>query len=156
MDVAGVSIVIASASVVVGMILALLQPRDQGRTRQAQLFMGVYEQFSGSEILKWLFKAVDDFEKCEPGMKPDILETNLESFYSVMAFFEGVGVLVSKKLIDVHLVADLISGPIIRLWDSVGDYVRTERERLQRPQIWEWTEYLYSEIWKIPSRRFGV
>ncbi|MFX0045446.1 MAG: hypothetical protein ACFE8Z_06335 [Candidatus Hermodarchaeota archaeon] len=154
LDVTSVSIIIASASVVIGMILAILQLRDQNKTRQAQLFMGVYEQFSRSETLKWTFRTVDDFEHCEPGTKPAILENNIESFYSVMAFFEGVGVLVSKKLIDVHLVADLISGPTIRLWTSVEDYVRAERERLKRPQIWEWTEYLYSEIVKIPSRRF--
>ncbi len=154
LDVTSVSIVIASASVVIGMILAILQLRDQNKTRQAQLFMGVYEQFSRSETLKWLFRTVDDFEHCEPGKKPAILENDTESFYSVMAFFEGVGVLVSKKLIDVHLVADLISGPTIRLWRSVEDYVKSERQRLKRPQVWEWTEYLCSEIVKIPSRRF--
>jgi hypothetical protein len=153
-DVTSFSIIIASASVVIGMILAILQLRDQNMTRQAQLFMGVYEQFNSSETLKWLFRTVDDFEDCEPGTEPAILEDNIESFYSVMAFFEGVGVLVRKKLIDVHLVADLISGPTIRLWTSVRDYVELERERLKRPQVWEWTEYLYHEIMKIPSRRF--
>lgn len=154
LDVTSVSIIIASASVVIGMILAILQLRDQNKTRQAQLFMGVYDQFSRSDTLKRLFQTIDNFEHCEPGKKPAILEEDIESFYSVMAFFEGIGVLVCKKLIDVHLVADLISGPTIRLWRSVGNYVKSERERLERPQVWEWTEYLSSEIMKIPSRRF--
>jgi hypothetical protein len=155
-DFTSVSIVIASASLVIGMILAILQLRDQSKTREAQLFMGVYDQFSSSEMLRWLFQTVEDFKDYEPGMQPAILENNVESFYSVMAYFEGVGVLVRRRLIDIHLVADLISGPTIRLWEAVGGYVKWWREDLKRPQIWEWTEYLYHEIIKIPSRRFGT
>jgi hypothetical protein len=155
-DVTSFSIVIASASVVIGMILTILQLRDQSKTRQAQLFMGIYDQFCRSEMLRSWSQVVEDFEDYEPGTQPAILENNFESFFSIMALFEGMGVLVSRSLIDIQLVADFVSGPAIRLWEAVEGYVKWIREDLKRPQIWEWIEYLYHEITKIPSRRFGM
>lgn len=118
--------------------------------------MGIYDQFNRTEMLRSWTQIVEDFEDYEPGTQPAILENSFESFFLVMSFFEGIGVLVSRNLIDVHLVADLISGPTIRLWEVVEGYLKWIREDLKRPQIWEWTEYLYYEITKIPSRRFGT
>ena len=53
------------------------------------------------------------------------------SFNSIGYFFDGLGVLVHRKLIDISLVDDLMSSSVIWLWARV---------------IWEWVEYLYNCI----------
>ncbi|MHA1939540.1 MAG: DUF4760 domain-containing protein [Candidatus Thorarchaeota archaeon] len=151
-DFASVSIVIASASVVFGVILAIMQMRDQNKTRQAQLFMEIYEQFSRSGFLDWSFKVREAFISHEGEGSPEIWETSRGNVLSVLAYYEGVGVLVKRNLVDINLVADLISTPCIFLWEAIESWVMWRRELFERPQTWEWIEYLYHEIRKIPSR----
>jgi hypothetical protein len=63
-------------------------------------------------------------------------------------FFEGVGVLLHKKLIDIALVDDLFSSPIKISWEKLKPIAEGERKLRNRPQIWEWWEYLYNEMQK--------
>jgi hypothetical protein len=63
------------------------------------------------------------------------------------AFFEGIGVLVKKGLIDIELVEDLFSQRIIWVWENWAqpgiDQVRT----LTNDQTqWDSFEYLYHEM----------
>ncbi|MFX0056458.1 MAG: DUF4760 domain-containing protein [Promethearchaeota archaeon] len=152
LDFASVSIVIASISVVIGLVLALLQLRDQNRTRQAQLFMEIYSQFSQSGFLDFSLRLKEAFLEHKEDDNPDFWEKNRGNALSVLSFYEGVGVLVKRKLVDINLVADLISGPCMSLWKAIEPWVLKSREIDRRPQTWEYFEYLYNEIRKIPSR----
>jgi hypothetical protein len=63
-------------------------------------------------------------------------------------FFEGVGILLHKKLIDIELVDDLFSSPIIMIWEKTLPITKALREYFKRPQLSEWFEYLYNEMKK--------
>ena len=65
---------------------------------------------------------------------------------SIGYFFDGLGVLVRRRLIDISLVDDLMSSSIFWLWEKMEPIVRERRKRRSRPQIWEWVEYLYNEM----------
>ncbi len=151
-DVASFSIVLASISVIIGVILAILQLREQNKTRQAQLFIEIYTQFMRGELQDMHFEILEAFGKHTKDSDPEIWETNRGMINSVLSFLEGVGVLVKRGLLDINLVADLISTPTIRIWEAMQNWVMWSRDNLNRPQLWEWTEYLYQEIMKIPSR----
>ena len=160
-DPTSVSIIMASASVIVGVVLAILQLRDQVRTRQAQLFMELYNHFSNREFMGYLAEVIhlveyEEFDESEN--KPTFLlgETDIEiasKVGEVCAFFEGMGLLVKRKLIDINLVAELLSSPVCWVWEKLEKRIKRAREIRQRPQIWEWFEYLYYEIQRIPSRK---
>ena len=160
-DPTSVSIIVASVSVVVGVVLAVLQLRDQVRTRQAQLFMQLYDHFSTKEFQRYSMEIIylDKYENFEESQdKPTFLlgETDIEVASvvgHVCAFFEGMGLLVKKKLIDINLVAELLSSPLFWVWEKLEKHIRRARELQERPQIWEWFEYLYYEIKRIPSRK---
>ncbi|MFW9890056.1 MAG: hypothetical protein ACFFER_17875 [Candidatus Thorarchaeota archaeon] len=119
LDLASVSIVIASISVVIGLVIAILQLRDQNRTRQAQLFMEIYSQFSQSGFLDFSLRLKEAFLDHKEESIPDYWEKNRGNALSVLSFYEGVGVLVKRKLVDINLVADLISGPCMSLWKAI-------------------------------------
>jgi hypothetical protein len=152
LDLASVSIVIASITVVMGVVLAVLQLRDQKKTRQAQLFMEIYVRFERSEFLDTYFLVGDAFGNHQDESHPEFWVNNKGKIGSVLSFYESIGVLVKRKLIDINLVADLISGSTIRLWESIERWVKWRRKNENWPQLWEWMEYLYHEIRKIPSR----
>jgi len=157
-DVAIASIVIACMSIVVAAMLAVLQLREQNRTRQAQLFMELYDQFYAPEFHRRWMEAVyqiQDEDMIDADGVPKFLKGEIENYVEVTAlcsFFEGIGLLVNKKLIDIDLVAELMSTPIIFVWERVRKYIELTREKTGRTQIYEWYEYLYQEIQKIPSR----
>ncbi|MFW9793005.1 MAG: hypothetical protein ACFFEE_01785 [Candidatus Thorarchaeota archaeon] len=158
-DVASASIAIACIGVVVAAIFAVLQLRDQNQTRQAQLFMEIYDQFYTPEFnQRWmrLVYTISDDEWIDPDGTPKWLRGEIDTFVEINAlscFFEGIGLLVFKKLIDIDLVAQLMSTPIVLTWNKINKHVSRTREMLGRPQVYEWFEYLNNRVQNIPSRR---
>jgi len=159
LDIASISAVVAAFGMIVGVVFAVLEIRNLARqreieveTRQAQLFMQIYdhyytEDFLGDEneiLFKWKWKDFDDFwKKYGP-------ETNVEAFNkwdSLETYFKGVGVLVKRKLIDLDLVKDLMGTSIILHWEKSGSIIKEFRRR-HWPQAYQWYEYLYNEMKK--------
>lgn len=149
----------ASVSVVVAAILAVLQLKQRNDTRQAQLFMELYNEFYNPSFHRRWMELVYVYQQSDlldsEGM-PTFLTGDLDKYIEASAlssYFEGIGLLVKKGLIDINLVAELMSTPLFFVWEKVADLVMKVRELLGRPQIYEWFEYLYHEIQKIPSRQ---
>lgn len=147
-----ISYVAAALSVVVGFFYYALMLRNAGRARQTELFMKLYERWEDEDfekhwmevVYEWEWKDYDDFDK-------KYGSGNLEAFsnaFSVLAYFEGIGVLVKRKLIDIELVDDLMSTSILWYWEKTAPIVVESRKRLNRPQLLEWSEYLYGEMLK--------
>jgi hypothetical protein len=119
-------------------------------TRQAQLFMQVYHDFCTPEWWRTMGETAHinftDYDVFEETWGRD---TNLEGWSrqgALHGFFEGLGVLVYRKLIDPGLVDDLMSAPIIRYWERSRPMFLERRKRLNSPSIAEWIEYLYNQI----------
>ena len=161
LDPASASIIMASVSIAIGVVLALLQLRNQVRTRQAQLFMQLYDRFSTKDFIKSTLeilyeRELEDLEESQDKQTFLLGETNIEDASvsgEVCAFFEGMGLLVKKRLIDINLVAELLSSPLCWVWEKLEKDIKRARDHSGRPQIWEWFEYLYNEIQMIPSRK---
>ena len=129
-----------------------LQSQDQAlETRQTQLFMYMYDRWSDPEFMKhyyeimeWNWTDYDDFwERYGASKNPD---TYLH-FSTIGRFFEGVGVLVKRELVDPLLVDDLMSGHVLRFWERFGESIIKEYQvRANSPTYYEFVEYLYSVI----------
>jgi len=53
---------------------------------------------------------------------------------------------VKRNLVDPTMVDDLMSGPIIRNWEKIRDYVEERRRRTGHYESAEHFEYLYHVI----------
>ena len=66
---------------------------------------------------------------------------------TLYTFFEGIGVLVKKGLIDVELVEDLFSQRIIWIWEQcLQPSLNWARKITDDPSQYDHTEYLYNEL----------
>jgi len=144
-DVPTLSIVIAAASVVAGVIHYSVQIRHQTKVRQTDLVMRLYStrttiefQEAWKKVMARKFKDYHDFEKWY----------DWTDFIVVGIFFEGVGILLHRKLIDISLVDDLFSYIIKVTWEKIKQVVEEVRKSNNAPQIYEWFEYLYNEMQK--------
>jgi len=151
-DIPTLSIVIAAASVVVASIFAVLQLRHLVKTRQTDLVMRLYStwgsdrlQEAREEIMTREFKDYDDAVKKYGAWSKEVFEVGL--------FFEGIGILLHRKLVDIELVDDLFSFAIKSVWEKLKPITEGSRKKFNRPQIFEWFEYLYNELQK---RQRGV
>jgi hypothetical protein len=144
-DVPSVSIVIASAGVLVAAIYYILQVRHQNKVRQTDLVMKLYSQFNSfefqevwEEVLNREAKDFDDYKE----------KYGWSEFAAVGLFFEGIGILLRRKLIDIELVDDMFTTPIKWTWEKMKDITLEWRKVRNQSEILEWFEYLYNEMKK--------
>lgn len=152
-----VSIVIAAVSIVAGVYLSLQSRKQELQTRQAELFMSLYNRWSSRVfrentqdlLLNWTWADYDDFmAKYGP-----LSLRNLSRWTTVVTFFEGVGVLVEQDLIDLRLVDRLLRNSIVGVWEKLEPIIVEYRKnfsamhdmRKHYPQ-YDSFEYLYDLV----------
>jgi len=144
-EITTVSIVIAAASVVAGVIYYSFQIRHQTRIRQTDLVMRLYSTRASGEFQeawkKVMAKESKDYHDYEKWYE-------WSDFIKVGIFFEGIGILLHRKLIDISLVDDLFSYIIQTTWEKMRQVVEAVRKHNNAPQIFEWFECLYNETKK--------
>jgi hypothetical protein len=149
-DIQTVSVAIASASVVVGIMYYAFQLKNQTRARQTDLIMRLYATFSSNEFQDaWARVRVKakDFENIDDIYDFD-KEIGLREVNQVCLFFEGIGILLERKLVDTRMVDDLFGGAISRAWETVEAGVMKARKQLNDPTIYYYFECLYNEMKK--------
>jgi len=156
-DIQTISIVLTSMSAIVAFTYYSLTLRNTNKTRQAQLFMQLYDTYRDKKFMEewisiftWSWEDYDDYwEKYGWDKNP---EANA-SFSSVSALLEGVGVLVRRNLIDPNLVHDLLWIVVRNYWMKFRPIILGMRTQLNDPSIFRWIEYLYNEIRPIEERQ---
>jgi hypothetical protein len=117
--------------------LALKSQQQTLDTRQAQLFMQIYDKSTQKEFMKdmfeifseWKWTDYTDFQK-----KYRLNPENYIKFWTVSDYFEGIGVLVKRKLIDPEMVDDMMSGWVIKFWEKIGPMTLEDRRFYNAPQ----------------------
>lgn len=150
-DVQTVSIVIASAGVLVAAVYYILQIRHQNRMRQTDTLMRLYSTWGSKEyrdsmtrVYNLEFEDYQDFiRKYGPWQKDAPL---MRAIWNISDFFEVMGILVHRKLSDIGLIADMF--PVVLAWEILGTIQKERRKVLNMPTLFKWFEYLYNEIEK--------
>jgi len=144
-DIQTVSVVIASAGVFAAAIYYILQIRHQTQMRQTDLIMRLYSHYGSEEFQK----ALDKIRRREAKGFHDYEEKyGLAEWSTVGTFFEGIGILLRRKLIDIGLVDDLFTAPTKLAWNAMKDGIIEVRKEYGMPTIFEWFEYLANELKK--------
>jgi len=116
-----------TGAILVGVALAVMELRHMRQTReteletrQAQLFKQIYDRFESSEFQRndylftqWEWEDFEDFRERYGDAESYSIHSSIGTFY------EGIGVLVNRGLIDVEFVDDLMSGCILRYWEKI-------------------------------------
>ena len=168
-DIQTVSIVIASASVVAGVIYYSLQIRhqnlqlqQQNKMRQTDLVIRLYSTFISKEffdgLMKFLALEFKDYEDYVNKYGPILsvgkygLAINntpeLRDLLIVDNFFNQVGILLHRGFIDADLVRDVFTYIVEMLWKKAEPIIQGMRKELNQPEVGKWFEYLYNEMKK--------
>jgi len=153
-DVTEISAVVAAAGVLVGVVYYVLDMRNQSRVRQTDLVYRLYSAFSGRElqeayftVMTLEFKDYDDFMKKYAAVGVPAVP-NVQLLAQVCKFFDGVGVLLHRRLADIELVDELFHTEVMRLWEKVQPIAEGRRKELNQQTMYQPFEYLYNELKK--------
>ena len=155
-DIQTVSIAVASASVMVGVFYYILQLRHQSKVRQTDILLRIYSAFGSEGFQKartkafnMEFKDYNEFVK-KYLMSPTGFGDTPENYglTTVCVFYEGIGVLLQRKLIDLGLVEDLFGYDAVHLWERIKPAVEGWRKQFQAPRSMQQFEFLYNELKK--------
>jgi len=127
--------------------LSLKAQQQNIETRQAQLFMGIYQAFYSPAfqendriLINKELRNLDDYRQMYKNKK------TWTAFMIWYAYYEGIGVLVREKLVDIRLVAELMSGPVRWFWERYRPMVLECRRELGFPRMMIEVEYLYNSL----------
>ncbi len=131
--------------------------RQQLETRQAQLFMQLYQDLLSENNMRSLLDLMnmewEDFDDFERKLGSD---NNPDSFVkrtSIWFRMNGIGLLLRDGLIDSEKVFDLLGTWIIWLWMKWESIIKELRVRYHQPEIYTEFEYLADEMRRIRLRR---
>jgi len=151
-DIQTISIAIASASVVAGVVYYALQLRNQTRIRKTDMIMRLYSTLHSREhteartrFIRLQFKDYNDFIGKYDANGPEMIDLLMVGNY-----LNEVGMLLHKGLIDIESVYDLLGYRVANLWEKMKPI--TEEWRKDEPQTAKWFEYLHNEIEKYEQK----
>jgi hypothetical protein len=167
LDVSSISAIVAAAGVLVGVVIAVVELRNLVKTRQTDLVMRLYSTMSEREWEEAAFRilGLDYVDYSDYTQKYGSIlaatPTNV-AFFTIGSFFEGIGVLLHRRLADISLVYDLFDESV-EMWEKMKPVVEGYREQYgkQMPRIkksMQWFEYLHGELQKREQKlqRSGV
>jgi hypothetical protein len=152
-DIPMVSIAIASASVVAGVIYYAFQIRHQEKMRHLDLFMHLYSTWGSRDFLdahrRFMTIKVKDYESFvkEHGPVTDTTElyTDIDQ---VGWFFNLMGFLVKENIVNIKQVEELLGYWVLKNWETIKPLLYEWRTQYNIPESYKWFEYLYDEMRK--------
>jgi hypothetical protein len=140
---------VAATGVLAAAIYYIVNMRTTLQTRQAQLFMQLYD--------RWTFEIADkfwDFLEEDMGTAEELFEKErtdkeLRRRHATLSrYHEGMGVLVRFGLLDIKYIAYLASWPTRMYWEKYKPIIGDIRRLLNAPRADSESEYLYNELMK--------
>ena len=154
-DITEISAMVAAAGVMIGVVYYILEIKHQSRMRQTDLVIRLYSTLGSKEFSEALtkfmmmeFKDYDDYrKKYAPSPTGFSEKPEVTAFNQVGVFYEGIGVLLYMKLIDINLTSRLFRNAVVYTWEKMKPIIEGYR-REGHPQLLAEYEYLYNEMKK--------
>jgi len=115
------AIILTGIGLIASILYYTFTLQNANKTRQAQLFSQIYQARYNQdyiqrwwEIMSWDWKDFDDYYSKYGGfdVDPEIAAVSIAQF----SYYDGLGLLVKNRMVDVETVFQLMSAPIISLW----------------------------------------
>jgi hypothetical protein len=150
-DIQTISIVIASASVIGSSVYYMLETRHQRRTRQTESIIRLSPWFSmdAKEIQEAISNVCSveytDYKEylAKYAGKPE--QTSLKLLGN---YFEGIGLLVYMKLVEIDIVFNFWGDIAESVWDDNKELIDSMRKDSGTPFTFQYWEFLVKEFKK--------
>ena len=139
---------VQAAAVVLGVGFAVYETRRYRGERNREAAMELLHAFQTPDFAKALvliYRLPDGLSKQEIERR---LGEDLHLVYAMTTTWESIGVLIQRGEVDIELVDDFFSGPIVVSWRKLENYFVGERAETGRETIGEWFQWLAEQFEK--------
>jgi hypothetical protein len=155
-DISTVSIVIASAGVLAGVTYYILEIRHQRRLRQTESVIRLSPWFNMNA--REVQEAINQVCSIEYEDYADYLAKYSEkpehmTLKILGNYFEGIGILVYRKLVEADIIYDFWGEIIQSTWEKIKPLIADMRKNSGSLKMFEFWEYLYGEMKKTEQKR---
>jgi hypothetical protein len=142
-----VSYIAGALGVCVAAAYYVMNLRATIQTREAQLFMQIFDRFKEQDfwhgITKMRENELSDFaEKTKIKLTMD----EYNELNSICAYFEGIGVMLKRGYIKEDMINDFMPITILNYTDNIRPFLKWRIERGGSPYRWKNLQYLYNIV----------
>jgi len=152
-----ISIVLTGIGMIIALTYYALQIRNQNRTRQAQLYMNLFQEISSQDwmmkhatLLNQEWKDYDDFEK---KYGSDEHPEHYAMRRSMWLQLDNIGAMLENKLLDPEMVYYLLQMRANLQWKKWEQIIKEQRIRYTNPDMCKRFEYLINTMDRIRETR---
>jgi hypothetical protein len=144
--------IVEALAVVVGVGFAMVQVRQYRRDKHREAAMELLHSFQTPSFARAL--------NIVYGMPEGLSKSEVEAFagdelhlvYAMTTTWESLGILVYRGEIELQMIDDFFSGPIVVSWRKLENYINGERRDVGRDTINEWFQWLKERLEESESQ----
>ncbi|MCQ3936614.1 MAG: hypothetical protein DPW18_06160 [Chloroflexi bacterium] len=138
--------IISTTAVILGIIFGILNLRNFQAMRKREAAILMLNSFQTNDFVRGLLYVLEldhnPGKEEVDGLSPD----QHLAFYMLLGTWERLGILVFRREIDIAMVEDAYSGPIMLSWNRLENYVLEIRAAWKRESAFEWFQWLAERV----------
>jgi hypothetical protein len=152
-EVQTISLAVTATSVVIGIIYYIFTARTTLQTRQAQLYMQLYNRWTPEmNSTFWSFLSVD-FKDAQEHLTKYRADKEYARWCDTLGtFYEGLGVLVREGFLDIRYISLFLGGGTRMHWEKYKPIIGDLRRLLGYSRWLSETEYLYDRLMEFMEK----
>jgi len=133
---------VGTAIMIIGIAFGVQNIRQYQISRKRESAIMMLNSFQTSEFVRGLLYIFDLPQNVSKEVVDKLPADQFMAIYMVLGTWERLVVLVYRREIDLDLVDDAFSGPIVQSWQRLGKYIQEFRASIQRDTAFEWFQWL--------------
>lgn len=143
MDVSTLANIVNAVAVTAGVIFAAAQIRHYRQRRRRDAMLELVRSFQSPAFTSALRRVLSLPDEADTKKICEVLGPDGEdAVYLVSLTWESIGILVFRRELDLDLVDDFFSGPILLSWEKLKLYWEEWRQKMNRETGNEWFHWL--------------
>ena len=150
---ANIAEIFGALLVIVGVIFGLIEIRHYRQQRQETASMEIMRAFQSHAFTGALRLIMDYEQECRQCSENSIPQDLQDAAMLVSTTLEAVGLMVYQRIVPFRLVQQLMGGTIQASWRVLRPHTEWLREKLRRPSVHEWFQWLAERLDEHPEYR---
>jgi hypothetical protein len=139
--------------VISGVLFGLMEIRHYRQQRQETASMEIMRAFQSQGFTSALRLIMEYEQECQRCQDESISQELQDAAMLVSTTLEAVGLMVYQRIVPFRLVQQLMGGVIQASWRVLRPHTKWLREKLSRPSIHEWFQWLAERLDEHPEYR---
>jgi len=148
---ANIAEIFGAVMVITGVFFGLMEVRHYRQQRQESAAMEIMRVFQSHDFTIALRLVMDYEQECQKCREESIPQDLQDAAMLVSTTLEAVGLMAYQRIVPFRLVQHLMGGVVQASWRVLRTHTEWMREKLSRPSIHEWFQWLAERLDEYPE-----